>query len=394
MHRLYTFAVLGAVLWMAGTVMAAEPDMVLKAPRGEVHGGDRVILDLYLNNPTDAPIIREMPLSLPCRIDLEHSSVVTQAELVGKAAMARASIPPGGFSKRQYALTIPVYALRAVRITLTQIGADPIIVNVSEAPQEAWHGSQIPLDQGETLEQSFLDAFSVYKPMYFLLGVDPGLDQSKFQFSFKYRLFNPGGYMAEKIDWLKGFHMAYTQRSIWDLADDSKPFEDTSYMPELFYEIPKIDLHVERIAAFGIQAGFEHESNGKGGDESRSTNRIYVRPTMGVHVVNNIYLKIAPQIFTYVNNSDSSNKDLMDYRGYFDLEMGIIETRGMALNSHLYWAKEGTSAQLDLTYPMTKLLKKSLNLYLHAQYFNGYAETLLRYTERQNAFRLGFSIVR
>jgi outer membrane phospholipase A len=115
---------------------------------------------------------------------------------------------------------------------------------------------------------------------------------------------------------------------------------------------------------------------------------------MGVHVVHNIYLKIAPQIFTYVNNSDSSNKDLMDYRGYFDLEVGIIETRGMALNSHLYWAKEGTSVQLDLTYPMTKLLKKSLNLYLHAQYFNGYAETLLRYTERQNAFRLGFSIVR
>ena len=83
--------------------------------------------------------------------------------------------------------------------------------------------------------QSFLADFSVHEPMYFLLGVEPGLEQSKFQFSFKYRLFNSKGYLAVKAPWVSGFHLGYTQRSIWDLKNDSKPFEDTSYMPEVFY---------------------------------------------------------------------------------------------------------------------------------------------------------------
>ena len=84
-------------------------------------------------------------------------------------------------------------------------------------------------------------------------------------------------------------------------------------MPELFYLIPKIDLNIQRISAFGVQGGFLHESNGKGGKDSRSTNILYLRPVMGVHLMDSWYMKIAPNIHTYVNNSESSNDDLMDY---------------------------------------------------------------------------------
>ncbi|WP_459904069.1 phospholipase A, partial [Desulfosarcina cetonica] len=112
-----------------------------------------------------------------------------------------------------------------------------------------------------------------------------------------------------------------------------------------------------------------------GGDDSRSTNILYLKPLLGVHLINTVYLKIAPNLFTYINNSESTNEDLMDYRGYFDLEVGIVDTQGLALNSHFWWATEGASVQLDLTYPMTRLLGKDLNFYLQAQYFSGYAET-------------------
>lgn len=74
--------------------------------------------------------------------------------------------------------------------------------------------------------------------------------------------------------------------------------------------------------------------------------------------------------------------------------MGVIDPAGLALNSHLWWAKEGVSVRLDLTYPMTRILSRSLNFYLQAQYFSGYAETLIRYNQRQEAFRLGIAIVR
>jgi outer membrane phospholipase A len=35
-----------------------------------------------------------------------------------------------------------------------------------------------------------------------------------------------------------------------------------------------------------------------------------------------------------------------------------------------------------------------LDVYLHAQFFSGYAENLLSYDQRDDVFRLGFSIVR
>jgi outer membrane phospholipase A len=188
--------------------------------------------------------------------------------------------------------------------------------------------------------------------------------------------------------------MAYTQLAIWDLKSDSRPFDDTSYMPELFYLLPKIDLNINRVSAFGIQGGFQHLSNGKDADDSRSTNFLYVKPVMGVHITGPYHLKIAPKIFTYMNNENETNEDLADYLGYFDLEVGLFDPDGISLTSHLWWAKKGATAQFDLTYPLTRLLGKNLNLYLQAQYFNGYAETLIRYNERHDAFRLGFSIVR
>jgi outer membrane phospholipase A len=379
---------------MAAMAWATDLDMVIVPPRAPARGGAALIVDLYLHNHTDATISHELPLSFPCRIDTGQATAVVQAVLVGSATDAPMEIPGRSFARRQYSFTLPVYAEGPVKIIPETVDANPITLLVEKAPPDAWEGKQVPLDAGATLVQSFVEGLSVHEPMYFLMGVDPGLDQSKFQFSFKYRLFNPKGYLAEKAPWISGFHLAYTQRSIWDLKSDSKPFDDTSYMPEAFYLLPKIDLNIDRISAFGIQGGFQHESNGKGGTDSRSTNYLYVKPIMGIHLAGPYHLKIAPRIYTYVDNEDENNPDLADYRGYFDLEVGIMDPEGIALNSHLWWARKGASVQLDLTYPMNRLLGKSLNFYLQAQYFSGYAETLIHYNERHDAFRLGFSIVR
>ena len=151
---------------------------------------------------------------------------------------------------------------------------------------------------------------------------------------------------------------------------------------------------MDRITAFGLRGGLQHESNGKGGIDSRSTNYLYIKPIMGIHLTGPYHLKVAPQIFTYIYNEDENNGDLDDFRGYVELELGIFDPAGIALNSHLWWASKGPTVQLDLSYPMTRLLKRSLNFYLQAQYFSGYAETLIRYNKHENAFRLGLAIVR
>ena len=369
-------------------------DIVLSTDQDIIHGGDTVIIDIYLHNNTDATSISELPSPLICTIRSGQETVSANANPLGRDAIPQIQIPARQFVKRQYSLTIPVEARGAVRIELDKVDAKPLFIEAEQAPPGTWAGQQIPLDQGKIMTQSFLEDLSVYEPMYFLLGVDPGLEQSKFQLSFKYRLFNSEGYLAEKAPWVSGFHLGYTQCSIWDLESDSKPFDDTSYLPEIFYLFPKIDLNINSVTAFGIQAGFQHESNGKGGDDSRSTNYLYLKPILGVHLTDTYYLAFAPKVFTYVNNSESSNDDLKDYQGYFDLEIGIVDPQGLALNTHLWWAQKGSTVQLDLTYPMTKLFTKTLNFYLQVQYFSGYAETLLHYNERHDALRIGFSIVR
>ena len=147
-------------------------------------------------------------------------------------------------------------------------------------------------------------------------------------------------------------------------------------------------------AAFGIQTGFQHESNGRDGLESRSTNHLYIKPIIAFGLWDDYHLKFAPKVWAYGRNDDDTNGDLDDYRGYFELETKIGSPESFMLGSYFRSADEGSSYQLDLSYPLNKLFGGSIDMYIHAQYFNGYAETLLDYNQKDDAFRLGMSIIR
>ncbi|MCF8069010.1 MAG: phospholipase A [Desulfobacterales bacterium] len=248
------------------------------------------------------------------------------------------------------------------------------------------------LNELSVLYQSYLGNIAAYEPIYFLAGTD--LSKSKLQFSFKYRFFNPEGSWNQSHPWLKGFHFAYTQTSFWDLKSDSQPFKDTSYKPELHFLSSNIDILDYNISRFFIQTGFQHESNGKAEDDSRGINMFYLKPIFISFNDNSLFgFEIAPKLILYLSN-ESEDKDIEDYRGYFDLEMKFGKMDNFLLGSHFRWAREGGSMQLDLTYPISKSLLENLNVYLHIQYTNSLAENLLNYQDRTEAFRIGFSFIR
>jgi outer membrane phospholipase A len=283
------------------------------------------------------------------------------------------------------------------------LNADPVMFAIAAAEGQK---TQVPADDGPkapeefatldslfTLYQPYLVNIGAYEPMYFLVGIEP--EETKFQISFKYRFFNPEGALAENHPWLKGFHFGYTQTSFWDLASDSAPFEDTSYKPELFFLSSNINARTSRMQGCFFQAGFQHESNGRGGEFSRSTNFLYAKPIFIFYdSKTRLGLQVAPKIWAYVSNDDETNPDLEDYRGYFDLETKLGKADSFVLGSHLWWADEGPSILLDLTYPLHRLLFHGFDFYIQAQYVNALAESLLEYRERTEAVRLGFSIVR
>jgi phospholipase A1/A2 len=246
------------------------------------------------------------------------------------------------------------------------------------------------LDDLFNLYQPYLGNISAHEPIYFLVGTEP--ENSKFQISLKYRFMNSEGSWSKKYPWLQGFHMAFTQTSFWDLDSDSKAFEDTSYKPEFFYRSSNLDLFGHSVTNFFIQTGYQHESNGKGGLDSRATDMVYVQPIfIFYHQSSRLGLGVSPRVWVYLSNEDD---DLIDYRGYFTLGVAAGKADSWVFHSDFYWAKEGPSITIDATYPLREILFKNFDIYLQVQYANCLAESLLQFRERTQALRIGLAIIR
>lgn len=244
------------------------------------------------------------------------------------------------------------------------------------------------LDSLFTLYQPYLGNIAPYQSIYFLFGTQP--EKSKGQISLKYRLFNPEGSWSKKYPWFQGFHLAYTQRSFWNLASDSKPFDDNSYMPEFFFLSSNIDIW--QRSRFFVQTGYRHESNGQSDSASREIDVLYARPIFILYSEKTrLGIQIAPEVWGYLTSEPNR---IPDYRGYFDLEVKLGQADGLVLESHFSWAREGGSCQVDLTYPLHRFLFNNINLYLQIQYANRLAESLLHYDTRSEALRIGFGLIR
>jgi outer membrane phospholipase A len=204
---------------------------------------------------------------------------------------------------------------------------------------------------------------------------------------------------------LGGLYFAYSQTSFWDLGAASSPFFDNSYRPEVLLSYGDL-LRDERPAwmrDLGIQVGVQHESNGQDGAESRSMNFVYVRPsiTFGAPEVEEaggrggLFLTVAPRVHTYIGRL-SDNPDVEDFRGYGDLRVTVGRRGGLQLAAIGRigddWDKG--SLQLDLSYPLRPLLRNNIDVFLHAQFFTGYGESLLLYNDADTTFRIGVSLIR
>ena len=393
---------LGGFLLFGASPATAELIPVVAFVQDETIAGQPTRFTVYFHNEGSEPLTAILPHQLQLLIT-DGNGGSRQLSAFGEEPEVVITLSPGTFRKKAYTLSLPTDLQGVVRYRLGGFpGSEGVIIARGPEPvvagQAAVAEAQVPdrnqtLTGIESLYQSYSENFSTYQPTYFLAGTDP--EKSKFQISFKYRLFNPSGSLSRDFGWLKGFHLAYTQTSYWDLDSDSAPFEDTSYMPELFYMTDNIRWRPSWMEGFIVRTGLQHESNGRGGDFSRSTNYLYVKPEfVFYHRPTQLGLMISPRFLAYFNNNDDSNPDLDAYRGNAELEIALGRAHSFVVKTNLRFAEEGTSVQTDLTYPIHRLLSDNLDLYFHIQYSNALAESLLNYRERVEAVRIGFSLVR
>ncbi|GAB2873274.1 hypothetical protein GCM10027093_06020 [Paraburkholderia jirisanensis] len=271
----------------------------------------------------------------------------------------------------------------------TASASAPAPAPASASSSEVWTA---PGDSLSTAGHGTQSRISYFEPMYFGIGHN-GDTSARLQLSFKYRVLMPNDLSSKSF--VDNLYFGYTQTSIWDLTANSRPFRDTSYQPQLFYYVPDTGWRASWFTRMGIAAGVGHESNGKGGSDSRGLDTLFVRPTWEFGNLDAAHWVVSPKFYVYAGTSD--NDDIADYRGYVDLLVKYGSPDGWQLATTL---RKGTqhwygSIDTQLTYPLAKVLGSAWGGYLWVGYFNGYGEDLLDYNLRQHWIaRIGYSIAR
>jgi len=263
---------------------------------------------------------------------------------------------------------------------LTEINPD----SKSESAEIAEEALSSKVEEALTLVGK---GISLHKQNYFLPltwgNNDSTLEDAelKFQLSLKLRLFDTG------------FYAAYTQKSFWRFldGDDSRPFRETNYNPEIFYRLVK----KYSSGTWGGDLGYEHESNGSKMPNSRSWDRFYIRPYYEYKRFRGdlkIWYRIPED--DKDNKDDTSgddNPDIEDYYGYSELMLRYeFENNQMVRMIGRWNPKENRCGlQMDYTIPIA-----GKNIFWVAQFWTGYGESLIDYNNYITSFGMGIMLKR
>ena len=397
------------VAWLS--IGVARADFLLVPEAYVVTPGSEVRVTLFVPNDST----QERRVEIPVRISLRARGVPNAPEValfpVEADPPASATIAPGKFLQVRYAGTLPDGLLGNLVLELVEFEGPPLALAVADAGTVAAHEAGEPqpaaAESATTAETEavaaegagpaasdtarFLSAFSPSEPNYFSAG-SSGETNAKFQVSLKFRLFNPD----TKTPFLEKLYLGYSQTSIWQLGSSSKPFYDSSYRPTAFFLDDDVaQWPFRKWSRLGLQTGFEHESNGKDGAESRSMNIAFLRPTLTLPLWRDYFVSFSPKLYAYLEKED--NPDIAEYRGYGDFLVKVGEVDGLQLATTLRkgLSRDAYSVQLDLSYPLKTATFGNLGGYLHLQFFEGYGESLLDYNRHvRPQFRIGLMITR
>jgi len=215
------------------------------------------------------------------------------------------------------------------------------------------------------------------------VGRDTRNLEVKFQISFKVAVLRN---LLEE----RGFvFFGYTQQSWWQLynLEDSSPFRETNYEPELFftyltdYTVPYLRLR-GRVATLGLV----HQSNGSAEPFSRSWNRVFAQVLLER---GRFVLGLKPWWRIPEAAADDDNPDIEDYAGRVEVltryvwgEGGSV---GLTARNNLRVKNRG-SALVEVSLPVTDTVS------LYAQYFLGYGESLVDHDHVVNRVGVGLKL--
>lgn len=203
--------------------------------------------------------------------------------------------------------------------------------------------------------------------------------EAKFQISLKFMVAS----FAE--DHRLALWGAYTQQSHWQVynAEDSRPFRETNYEPELFLAwMP--DFEVMGMRCRLLTFGLDHQSNGRSDPLSRSWNRWMMQ--VGLER-GNLVLLVRPWLRIPESRASDNNPDIEHYLGHGELVAAYrIGRQTLTATCRLNASSGKGSFQGTWSFPIQRKLKG------YVQVFSGYGESMIDYNWRQNTVGIGFCL--
>lgn len=210
--------------------------------------------------------------------------------------------------------------------------------------------------------------------------------EAEFQFSVKILI-------AEGVLKRGYLYFGYTNQTFWQLynIDKSTPFRETNQQPEIILRFYN-DLEIFGFRNILNEFSLNHQSNGQGGDLSRSWNRLMFNTAFQKE---NLVITFKPWYRLPEDEKETpddargdDNPDIEKYMGHFELSGHYKYNQNIysiMLRNNLRSDNKG-AVELSWSFP---IYKRSHNLHGYIKYFNGYGHSLIDYNDYTQAIGLG-----
>lgn len=232
----------------------------------------------------------------------------------------------------------------------------------------------------------------LYKPTYFLpfyytqspyqsvYDHDTPFDQKVMSEEFKGQISFQAPLVYQAFGPKNTLSLGYTQLSYWQVYADSQYFRETDYEPEIFFS------HVQ-TNYFNWKIGLEHQSNGRGGYQERSWNRVYGAANISGA---NWLLTFQPWVLIFMTDSSQvPNPDITHFMGNgeesFAYKVNNLTISVMVRNNLESHFARGAE-EVDFTFPLTTHFRGFV------QFFSGYGQSLIEYNHYTNGVGIGFAL--
>lgn len=223
--------------------------------------------------------------------------------------------------------------------------------------------------------------FGIYQDNYFITGIPVNeaitrhTSDAKYQVSFRHRV------TKTVLPLNTALFLTYTQRSFWNVYEESLPFKDSNFNPGI-----SLSRHLTyNDKLWGIaNLGLEHESNGRDSIYSRSWNYLMGNVTYFLNGSISLTGKI------WMGLLAEENQDLFAYKGIGQLTFNYHSKDDFLYVSTTINPRKGGRVNTIVEVSIRPF--ESMNQYVFLQWYQGYAENLLNYNELSSKVRLGFCI--